>query len=304
MGKAARSAAGGAQGPSAQFDPKGLEGFPASRYDRPSWLQNKIAPDPYKHLAQNTDGSNRVNHDRIEGAIGIQSSAIPWDYRHYTGDLNTHRRAEPLIYTPLVIAKNEVGTSALDLSSIASKRYAQQRQSSNAQYAPLLSAMTDYAPTDPASTDSWLPRPPEIKQKKSWEKHFLDLYAPTPPPLLSPRVPQPPRGKKAPGASFLEVASAPPLPAVLRHGSRIQPLITTLMNSDGPVPFRSAEQEAQQYRAAMQVDPLQPAAPVFFEDASFLRPAASGEHELELAHVQEGLQAPAPPQRGNTFAWH
>ena len=262
------------------------EGHHASDYEPKPWLLGTITPDPYQHLAHKQGGGTN-EHNVIEGALGVQSAAIPWDYRHYSGKLNTHRKAEPLIYTPLVIAKDHDSKSAIDLTSLANHKYQSQRMSSNPQYANTLSALTDYKPIQLHPTDHWLPQmpvaqAPGVKDPKYWEKHFLDLYAPTPPPLLAPVPPQPKRALNAQlrPISLMET-KAVELPAILRRGPRVKPLITPLMGANNqPVPFRDIESEQAAMKHSLEVDVFAPAH-VDDNDMAFIETEIEMENQFE-----------------------
>jgi len=222
------------------------EGRAASTYEPQWWPKNPITPDPYHHLALR-QGVVTNEHNNIHGAMGVQSTAIPWDYRHYSGRFNTHRKAEPLLYTPLFIAKDHDGNSAIDLTSVMNRKYQYQRMSSNPQYVNTLSALTDYKPVKLAPTDFWLPQmpvetSPGVKNQKFWEAHFLDLYAPTPPPLLSPKAPQ---MRQAPQAASLLEMQHVDLPDILQHGERVHSIITPVQDMNGnAVPFHDLDAEA------------------------------------------------------------
>jgi hypothetical protein len=245
------------------------EGHHASDYEPGDWPKQAITPDPYAHLAQ-IQGGGTNEHNNIGGALGVQSASIPWDYRHYSGNLNSHRKAEPLIYTPLVLAKDHDGQSAIDLTSLVNRKYQSQRMSSNPQYANTLSALTDYKPIQLNPTDHWLPQmpvrgAPGVKNPKYWEKHFLDLYAPTPPPLLAPVPPRMKSNKQAKQTSFVET-QAVELPAILRRGERVKPLITPVFDSNNqPIAFHDQQAEDEQVMHEREVDIFAPAHTSFLE---------------------------------------
>lgn len=246
------------------------EGAAAKTYEPGQWPAERITPDPYKHLAHRQGGGGNA-HNNLEGGLGVSSAALPWEYRQYAGDLNSHRKAEPLIYTPLVLAKSADGASAIDLTSLANRKYQSQRMSKQPQYASTLSALTEQAPLLKDPTDKWLPQVPVHAAPgaapKLWEKHFLDLYAPTPPPLLSP---VPPRMKptaaqraaaeaQAQAASLVEVATRN-MPSFLTQKARVQSLVTPMLDAQArPLAFRDVEGEAEAMRAARNVDLFAPA---------------------------------------------
>jgi len=293
-----------------------LEGHPASDYEPHDWPKNAITPDPYAHLTHKQGGGSNEHND-IEGALGVQSASIPWDYRHYSGNLNSHRKAEPLIYTPLVLAKSHDGTSAIDLTSIVNRKYQSQRMSSNPQYANTLSALTDYKPVQLHPTDHWLPQIPTAKapgvKQKFWEKHFLDLYAPTPPPLLSPIPPQ--MKKKGvvtkSAASLLESSSTVELPDILSHGEHIQSMITPVYDENHQsIPFHNSEIESQQQRDSVEIDQFalagHDAEPVF---TAFLQENEIIEEEEETSAMEVTPESvfdtslPFPPAKEELFPW-
>lgn len=282
-----------------------IEGKPASDFEPKSWPAQPITPDPYRHLTHRQGGGTN-EHNNIEGAMGVQSASIPWDYRHYSGNLNSHRKAEPLIYTPLAIAKDHDGKSAIDLTSLVNRKYQTERMSSNPQYANTLSALTDYRPVQLHPTDHWLPQipvqnAPGVRNQKLWEKHFLDLYAPTPPPLLAPVPPRMPKpfGAQPKPSSLLETHAAP-LPSILTHGERVKPLITPVLDANQqPVTFHNPEVEAEELMHQREVDIFAPAHPsnVEFveEDVQVtpfeeLSPELQAEELLEDAEHEEELQ--------------
>ena len=238
------------------------EGRAASDYEPKAWPRNPITPDPYQHLTHTQGGGNN-EHNNIEGALGVQSASIPWDYRHYSGNLNSHRKAEPLVYTPLVLAKSHDGTSAIDLTSLTNQKYQSQRMSSNPQYANTLSALTDYEPVESNPTDHWLPQMPSssapgVKNQKFWEKHFLDLYAPTPPPLLAPVPPQPKNRRVAPAVSLAETQSIV-LPSILSHGERVQSLVTPVLDHEAqPVAFHDVDGEQEELKHSREMNMFAP----------------------------------------------
>jgi hypothetical protein len=285
------------------------EGKAASKYEPKAWPLEPITPNPYQHLTHKHGGGDN-DHSRIEGALGVQSAAVPWDYRHYSGNLNSHRKAEPLIYTPLVIAKGADGTSAVDLTSIINKRYQSQRMSSNPQYANTLSALTDYKPVQLHPTDHWLPQVPLAKapgvKEKYWEKHFLDLYAPTPPPLLAPVAPQPPKSAKEKAEelqkSLLEIQSVGPLPDVIRQREHVRPLISAVTDAENnPVPFVDQQTEDEQNMRMHEVDIMAPAhaqQPI----VAFIEM----EEEIEKQQDQWDQmiqEMEVPPKREEEFPW-
>jgi hypothetical protein len=279
------------------------EGHPVSEYEPKDWPAKAITPDPYQHLTQRHGGGTN-EHNNIEGALGVQSAAIPWDYRHYSGNLNSHRKAEPLVYTPLILAKDHDGTSAVDLTSLVNRKYQSQRMSSNPQYANTLSALTDYKPVQQNPTDHWLPQmpvsaAPGVKNQKFWEQHFLDLYAPTPPPLLAPVAPRMKQPKKP--VSLMETKSVV-LPDILRRGERVQSLVTPVLDAQNqPIAFHNHEVEEDAMRHSRDVDIFAPAhqeeMPVFIEeDVELEEPQALAEIDLE--------EMPFPPAAvEQTFDW-
>jgi hypothetical protein len=281
-----------------------VEGHAASVYEPTPWPNPRITPDPYEHLTHRQGGGTN-EHNHIEGALGVQSAAIPWDHRHYAGNLNSHRKAEPLIYTPLFVAKSPDGESAVDLTSLVNREYWRERMSKRPQYLPTLSIGTDYKPVQLHPTDHWLPQMPKAApgvSPKYWEQHFLDLYAPTPPPLRSPRVPGIKRQRKAGQhqQSMLETAAVAPLPSILTHGEQVHPLITPMLDAhQRPVPFHDVDAEDDAQRRARDVDLREPLAHAndiasFMELDEQVSSEMESEEELPADAVYD-VSVPFPP---------
>jgi hypothetical protein len=265
------------------------EGQQASTYEPTDWPAQPITPDPYQHLAQTQGGVPGKEHNNIEGGLGVQSASIPWDYRHYTGNLNSHRKAEPLVYTPLVLAKDAEGTSAIDLTSLANRKYQSERMSSNPQYANTLSALTEYVPVQLHPTDHWLPqipaaRAPGVRNKKYWENHFLDLYAPTPPPLLAPVVP---RMKKKAAQVRRDLAMmeqdakiTAAMPEFLRKaGNSVQSMVAPVLSQQTGHQVRLRDLAGEDSRVAHS------------RDMDALAPAHASEADIPLAFLEEDVHA-------------
>ena len=245
-------------------DPSFLErdGLPASAYEPKTWMGD-LSPKPYVDV--------NVPHNHIEGALGVASASIPWDYRSYAGELNSHRKAEPLIYSPLVLAKDASGESAVDLTSLINRKYTAKRNSASPEYAATLSGATEYSPQARDPTSSWMPSIPLQKgPKKSWEKHFLDLYAPTPPPLLAPVAPRMPKSAREgheedEERSMIEKrAAAAPLPSFLTRKERVKAMVTPLFDKAGAaVQYHDRAAAEARIKASHEVDIFAPAhAPV------------------------------------------
>jgi len=237
---------------------------------------------------------------------------------------------EPLIYTPLVLAKNHDGTSAVDLSSILNRKYQTQRMSSNPQYANTLSALTDYHPIQLHPTDHWLPQiptqaAPGIKTKL-WEEHFLDLYAPTPPPLLAAVPPQPKKTKQAKQALAKSKAKANKLksakaifkkakaksdkeqeaevsddsflqlPSMLSREEHVQSMITPLMdNQQHLIPFHDLEAEHQQQLHSRDVNIFAPANSIQQQQQPEHQTSDIGVDQSFVEQEQQSNEAPLLP---------
>lgn len=213
---------------------------------------------------------------------------------------------EPLIYTPLFIAKGADGASAIDLTQIRNRRYQMQRPNDKPQYAATLSDLTAYRPIDVHPTDHWLPQlnggnggvpgatvghgqegdaMPSAKGagprgSESWAKHFLDLYAPTPPPMLAPKVPRMAKSISEEEHSLAEVAASTAaisssyyasLPSVLRRGERSQPLVM-----QSRIAFHDRAVEDDRRRRSVEVD--------------MNRPAQSEQQDDMMVMIEEGVE--------------
>lgn len=265
------------------------EGKQASTYEPSDWPAQPITPDPYQHLAQTQGGVDINAHNNIVGGLGVQSVSIPWDYRHYTGNLNSHRKAEPLVYTPLVLAKDQDGTSAIDLTSLANRRYQSQRMSSNPQYTNTLSALTEYEPVQVNPTDHWLPQipaaaAPGIRNKKYWENHFLDLYAPTPPPLLAPVVPQMKKKKSTLKRDLALVEQNAKLTAAMPNflrqaGNSVQSMVAPVLSQQTGQQVRVRDFAGEDARVAHS------------RDVDVLSPAHQQQEDVPLAFLEEDAHA-------------
>jgi len=221
------------------------------------YADGKLTPFPDAHLR----GPDAEPHNNIESAIGVSSSAIPWMYRQYMGHLNTHRRAEPIIYSPMLVAKSESGTGA-DVTELANaRRFANQLRAQPGQIQLLpanhfsvtgltlgqqiqLSGALHRSQSGNPGANSWFPKPPEGSPfiERPWKDHLLDLYAPTPPPLLAPVPPMGPEelqaraeGYKGPwppadAQAFIETASAPIHASSIlpQHFEHVQSLVTDM----------------------------------------------------------------------------
>jgi len=238
-----------------------MDGKAASTFEPKQWPAESLTPNPYKHLAP---------HNNIQGGLGVQPTAIPWEYRQYAGQLNSHRKAEPLIYSPLVLAKDAQGTNAIDLTSILNKRYQLERASEQPEYASTLSSMAGYRRADVAPTAHWLPQLPHTPdgQKKKWEEHFLDLYAPTPPPLLAPVPPKMPKTVEEEAEAeaqkeyqALAELAAHPLPSVLTQREHARPMVLNIIDSvtNQPIAYHDNQAEEERLRRSREVDLFAPA---------------------------------------------
>lgn len=221
------------------------------------YADGKLTPFPDAHLR----GPDAEPHNNISPAIGVSSSAIPWMYRQYMGQLNTHRRAEPIIYSPMLIAKSDSGTGT-DVTELANaRRFVQQLRAQPGQLQLLpanhftvagltlgqqlqLSGVLHQGEKGNPGAGTWFPKPPEGSPfiERPWKDHLLDLYAPTPPPLLAPVPPMGPEelearasGYKGPwppadAPSFIETAAAQKPQALFspERFERVQPLITDM----------------------------------------------------------------------------
>jgi len=284
------------------FVEKVTEGYPAVRYEPTPWPKRAITPDPYQHLAH-TQGGGTNAHNNIVGALGVQSAAIPWDYRHYSGNLNTHRKMEPLIYTPLVIAKDHDGKSAVDLTSLINRKYQSQRMSDSPQYSNTLSALTDYKPIQLHPTDHWLPQipiqaAPGVRNSNYWEHHFLDLYAPTPPPLRAPVAPKMKTPLKYAQSTknwaLLETEQheRAAMPDILKHGERVHPLVTSIVDAHThqPIPFHDADSESAELRSSIdhEFNPSLPASSnLMLEEQEWQQPIMLEEDVTLEEHMEQ-----------------
>jgi len=198
------------------------------------YADGKLTPFPDAHLR----GEEVEPHSNISPAIGVSSSAIPWMYRQYMGHLNTHRRAEPIIYSPMLVAKSESGTGA-DVTELANaRRFANQLRAQPGQIQLLpanhfsvtgltlgqqmqLTGALHHAKSGNPGANTWFPRPPEGSPfiERPWKDHLLDLYAPTPPPLLAPVPPMGPEELQARSEGYTGAWPPPDAPSLIETSS-------------------------------------------------------------------------------------
>jgi len=217
-------------------------------------LPPRHQPWPFKPVITNMAKEIQENElnpkNKITHALGVTSAAIPWMWRSYGQNHNSHRKAEPLLYRPMVIAKTADGKKAVDLTHFLDYRIAYQRSVNDPAYEPTLGKLTGYVRRPLAPVSQWLPQVPKPSSNRVWEKHFLDIYAPTPPPLRSPIPPQPKKASKP--SSLLEQKSIPKI--ILPKHEHVKSLYSTMLSNNRPVQFINEEQEEHRLKHALDVD--------------------------------------------------